>query len=116
MFLITGWSAHTDDSRGLADDIESAFRACGLSHKAAAITMGISSAQLSRALAGHEHLSAWRLALLGAQFSRELAKLRLRRAGRCLVVDQPELVELLSYVRGRMAKATLRPTKKAKVA
>lgn len=107
-FALTPWSEHTPESRELAEDILTALRLSGYSQKAMALEMEQLETHVSAQLAGKAHLSAWRLARLSQEFWRQLAKVRLQRMGRCLVIDTPELMEILSYVRGQAVKAQLR--------
>jgi hypothetical protein len=93
-----GWTAHTPDSKGFADDVRLALVDCGLSDKAAAIAMGISEPQLSRQFAGLEMLSAWRMASLPPAFHVALAKRRLARFGTYSVLEDGPLQELVKAV------------------
>jgi hypothetical protein len=92
--VLAAWVGHTDDSRAYAQDVIEALRAAGLSHKAAAIDMGLSSEQqLSRQLAGVEPLNAFRLTLLPLRFQMKLLKMRALRLG-CAVFTAEDVALL----------------------
>jgi hypothetical protein len=93
-----GWTTHTLESKGAADDFRLALVDCGLSDKAAALSMGISEPQLSRQLAGLEMLSAWRMASLPPAFHVAYAKRRLARFGDYSVLEDGTLRELVKAV------------------
>jgi hypothetical protein len=95
MFFPAGaWTQHDDCSRVFAQDIELALAKAGLSHKAAAILMDISEAQLSRQLSGHEQLSAWRLQRLPTAFHKELTMLQAERQG-LFCISQVQMAQLV---------------------
>jgi hypothetical protein len=108
--ILTGWE-HDESSRAFAEDIRSALHDAGYFKLAtAADVMGLKETHLVSQLQGHERLNAWLLPRLGPVFMRRLAIRHLQRLGRCLVIDQPELVELVNFartIRVRMAKRAL---------
>lgn len=101
------WSGHTDESRAFAQDVVAALADAGLSHKAAAITMGLThEQQLSRQLAGSEPLNAFRLFFLPHAFRVSLLRRQAARLGAAVIA--PEDLALLrgaaAMGRKRMAK------------
>lgn len=67
--------------RAYSEDVREALRMAGISHKAAALDMGISESHLNEQLNGVGHLSMRRIARLPANFHQWLSVIRARRVG-----------------------------------
>jgi len=93
-FFAVAWMGHTPASREMADDIIAAFRVAQLSHKAAAIAMGLDEGDLSRQLAGKDPLSVYRLGFLPVEFHTAWLQLRAERIGGALLTaDQLSIIK-----------------------
>jgi hypothetical protein len=101
---LAAWAGHTPESAAFADDVRSALADIRMSHKAAAITMGIPEPSLANQLSGKEQLSASRLASLGPEFRVALAKRMLARDGESVVVERQELCDLVNAVQALTAE------------
>jgi len=94
--LFAAWTGHTEDSRAYAQDIVGALADSGISQKAAAIEMGLSSEQqLSRQLAGTEPLNAYRLSFLPMGFHVSFLRRRAARLGAAVIAPED-----LALIRG----------------
>lgn len=91
------WGGHTDRSRALAQCVADAIDALGWKREYAAALMQISPAQLTRQLAGLEHLSALRLAELPDDFQREYDRRRASLRGG-VVLEAPDLSLIRGFV------------------
>jgi hypothetical protein len=107
---MAAWLGHTPESQAYADDVRAALKDVGMSHKEAAIVMGIGEGDLSNQLAGRrgEQLSTWRMAQLGPAFDVALAKRRLARNGEVAVIESQSICDLVNAVQA-MTAAYRRP-------
>lgn len=96
------WVDHSPESSAVRDCVLAAFDELGTSRKAIASDAGIPEDQLSRQLAGREHLSLWRLASVPG-FMVAFAKATLARTGVFIVIESPEVAELIASVKEQTA-------------
>lgn len=94
-FVSTAWSGHTDRTRDAAHDFCAALAECGISHKAAAIEMGLSERDLSRQLAGLDPLNHYRTLLLPPEVEIAYMRRRVGRAGGVVL-----LADAVAFLRG----------------
>ncbi|HAM41659.1 MAG TPA: hypothetical protein DCP69_10070 [Candidatus Omnitrophica bacterium] len=92
------WPVYLEDTeRELIADVESALLRAGISHKAAALTMGVDLSLWTRQRAGDGHVSLRRLARLPEAFWREFIALRAEKYG-ITVLPESELTRALLLV------------------
>lgn len=89
---------HTSRSQEMAEDFRAALRDIGMSHKEAAIAMGVPEPVLACWLSGKEQASLWRIAELGPAFDVAFAKRRIARSGRAQVIDSQSICDLVNAV------------------
>jgi hypothetical protein len=106
--VFAAWVGHTDESRALANDIIGALIACGISEKAAALTMGVHPTDLSKQLAGRDPLNVWRLTALPKAFwFALLTRIAVRIGGYYLTPDLFALFKSAAAMGPRMLATVL---------
>ena len=102
-------AALTPEESGFMRDVDLALARAGISHKEAAITMGLDPSLWTRQRAGQGHISLRRLARLPAAFHRELVALRAARVGMMALPESQltaALLAVVSFADKRMARMT----------
>jgi hypothetical protein len=108
--LCVAFNEHDEETRAFASDVSRAIKRAHMTQFEASVWMwgdDKHEAQLSRQLAGKEHLSAYRLCKLPAAFQKEFYRLRAQRIA-CDVIEPGIIQELLANLRA------LVPAKKEK--
>jgi hypothetical protein len=100
------WAGHTDESKRVRDQVRRALAAINMADKEAAYRAGITPGQFAQQLAGHEHLSAYRLAAIGPEFRAAFARIQAEDEGFTVARDSvlsqvlTELPHVLEDLRG----------------